>query len=359
VTKRCASCKDEKPVTDFCRNKYNRDGLTSYCRECLQDKRTAHRAAHPRPKAPDLRRCKRCKKEFSKAGTGGRLYYCSEECFRKRKERAPVIELRTCRGCEATFETRTTGLQEYCSPECFADTKSRKNAEKVRKCKWCGKGFTRADRGPQAQFCSDECKLNLRRKDKVAAAKRCAAKAVRDTCDTCGLWFRKQPDSQRTTCLPCSQGKPVKHGLSTTYSNRGCRCPDCTAAMSAERLQNKYNQVEAGTPLDVSHRARARRFGVPHEHIDKKKVFNHDGWICRLCHNPVDREAKWPAPMSATLDHIVPLSRGPGSPGHVYENVQCAHWRCNAVKSDGRKRQTVAPEPVRVVAHREHTVSTV
>jgi HNH endonuclease len=99
-------------------------------------------------------------------------------------------------------------------------------------------------------------------------------------------------------------------------------------------LQYKYKQVAAGVPLDVNARARARRYGVENEYINKWQVFEHDRWICGLCHQPVDREAKWPAWESLSLDHIVPLAVG-GT--HTYENVQCAHLGCNLSKNDGRK----------------------
>jgi hypothetical protein len=35
MTKRCAHCREEKPATEFCRAKQNRDGLHSYCKACL------------------------------------------------------------------------------------------------------------------------------------------------------------------------------------------------------------------------------------------------------------------------------------------------------------------------------------
>jgi HNH endonuclease len=167
------------------------------------------------------------------------------------------------------------------------------------------------------------------------ASRKCTAKAVRATCDSCGLWFRRQPDSEATTCQPCRRGEPVKHGLASTYTNRGCGCRECTAAVSEERLRNKYKRVESGIPLDVNHRARARRFGVEDEYVNKLQVFERDGWICGICHEPVDREAAWPAPRMPSLDHIEPLAAG--GP-HVYENVQCAHLQCNLIKNDGRRK---------------------
>jgi hypothetical protein len=336
--KRCAYCREEKSVTDFCRNVQSRDGLTSYCRGCLAIKRAETRNRHPRPKAPDLRQCEVCGKSYSRSGAGGKTKYCSDDCFRRRRERPPVIELRTCVGldCGKTFEASSHGqtVRRYCSQECYLQTKSRTKAVRVIACRWCDQPFTRAERGALEVFCSDVCKKAKRHADKRIAAKRCAARSVRATCESCGPWFRRQVDSQTTTCQPCRKGKPSKHGLATTYTNRGCRCLNCTAAMSQERLKNKYKGVAAGVPLDVNHRARARRYGVENEYINKLQVFERDGWICGLCHEPIDREGSWPAWESPSLDHIVPLALG-GT--HTYENVQCAHLGCNLIKNDGRK----------------------
>lgn len=67
------------------------------------------------------------------------------------------------------------------------------------------------------------------------------------------------------------------------------------------------------------------------ELVFRRKVFERDDWLCRLCLKPVNREAEVPHPLAATLDHVVPLSLG-GE--HVYSNIQCAHFLCNSVKSD-------------------------
>jgi hypothetical protein len=341
MTKRCAHCRKEKPVNDFCRNVQRRDGLTSYCKGCLAIKRAETRKRHPRPKAPDRRQCEVCKKWYSRGEAGGRTRYCSDDCFRRRMQRPPVIELRTCVGidCGRVFEASSHGQtrKQYCSSQCYARTKSLRNALKIHQCGWgwCKNEFTRAERGAQAKFCSDDCKQAKRRADKLVAGRKCTAKAVRATCDSCGLWFRRQPDSDVTTCHPCRRDEPVKHGIAGTYSNRGCRCRECTAAVGEERLRNKYKQVLAGIPLDVNHRARARRFGVEDEYVNKLQVFELDGWICGICHKPVDREATWPAPTMPSLDHITPLAAGGA---HVYENVQCAHLQCNLIKNDGRRK---------------------
>jgi 5-methylcytosine-specific restriction endonuclease McrA len=54
--------------------------------------------------------------------------------------------------------------------------------------------------------------------------------------------------------------------------------------------------------------------------------------ICALCGRPVDFTKKFPDPLSPTVDHIIPISKG----GHPFamENLQLAHFICNREKSD-------------------------
>jgi hypothetical protein len=78
------------------------------------------------------------------------------------------------------------------------------------------------------------------------------------------------------------------------------------------------------------HARRARILGGNYEHVDRQKVFNRDGWVCRRCGKKVNKRLKWPHKLSATLDHIIPLALGGD---HTYENVQLAHAKCNLEKS--------------------------
>ena len=54
--------------------------------------------------------------------------------------------------------------------------------------------------------------------------------------------------------------------------------------------------------------------------------------ICALCGKPVDFSLKYPHPLSATIDHIIPVSKG-GHPTDI-SNLQLAHRCCNRAKSD-------------------------
>ena len=54
--------------------------------------------------------------------------------------------------------------------------------------------------------------------------------------------------------------------------------------------------------------------------------------ICGICGAPVDKSLKSPHPMSATVDHIIPISLG-GHPSDI-SNLQLAHRCCNREKSN-------------------------
>ncbi len=54
--------------------------------------------------------------------------------------------------------------------------------------------------------------------------------------------------------------------------------------------------------------------------------------VCGICGKPVDFSLKYPHPLSATVDHIVPVSKG-GHPTDI-SNLQLAHRCCNRAKSD-------------------------
>ena len=80
-----------------------------------------------------------------------------------------------------------------------------------------------------------------------------------------------------------------------------------------------------------SRRVRRDRKRAQHvERVFRLKVYERDGWTCRICRKPVDRGAEVPHPKAPTLDHILPIALG-GL--HEYVNVQTAHFICNSRKS--------------------------
>jgi 5-methylcytosine-specific restriction endonuclease McrA len=82
--------------------------------------------------------------------------------------------------------------------------------------------------------------------------------------------------------------------------------------------------------LDGKDRRRAMERGVRITPARRWAVYERDGWICQLCMRPINRVVRSPHPMSASIDHIVPLFHGGA---HSEENWQCAHFICNSRKS--------------------------
>lgn len=75
---------------------------------------------------------------------------------------------------------------------------------------------------------------------------------------------------------------------------------------------------------------------------NRKKIYATQT-LCGICGKPVDMSLRYPNPMSKTVDHIVPISRG-GHPSDI-ENLQLAHLTCNLEKSDRLMKETDRPSP--------------
>lgn len=82
---------------------------------------------------------------------------------------------------------------------------------------------------------------------------------------------------------------------------------------------------------DILMRRKARLRAAFVEHVPRVEVFERDDWRCQICKSRVSRTARVPHPKAATVDHIVPLSRG-GK--HERGNLQCACYACNCKKGN-------------------------
>jgi hypothetical protein len=77
---------------------------------------------------------------------------------------------------------------------------------------------------------------------------------------------------------------------------------------------------------------------------NKRKILASQS-VCGICGMPVDKSLKYPNPMSPTVDHIIPISRG-GHPSDM-DNLQLAHWICNRKKSDKLGDAASASKPAK------------
>ena len=224
-------------------------------------------------------------------------------------------------------------------------------------CIVCTKPFTYTtkSKGRHARFCGDDCR-GTRRAQQMRTAKRGPAKrkSYIRPCIECGDEFAS---AIRTTmcCGPsCANARKKRESDKTRTANANARlsreCARCNAVFVMPRPSAKVLRGEAKSGIYCSrlcandgvayaskadakrarkHRRRARFHCVPSERFASSEIFERDKWRCGVCLHLVDSALSHPHPMSASLDHVMPLSKG-GS--HTRGNTQCAHLRCNVAK---------------------------
>lgn len=113
-----------------------------------------------------------------------------------------------------------------------------------------------------------------------------------------------------------------------------------SCAASAKRCReakwDQYKQIRKA----IKERRRVRiASNAPVEKFTHLEIFDRDNWTCHLCGEMVDKELSYPDPLSASLDHVKPVTKGGG---HTRDNVACSHLRCNLKKRNLFERRRVA-----------------
>lgn len=276
-------------------------------------------------------KCLECEKEFIETNKGRKKKYCSRKCGDKAKHRRYLEEnkiVKVCEFCRKQYSARNK-TQKYCSDSCSSKGTNNyeiiKNREYIKSCKVCDKEFTSLY--ANSKFCSSECKNSQ----------------YTHVCKHCNVEFKSKEKKR----LFCSDKCSLEH----TIKNE-CFCQKCGKRfMGDNRRANKFcsrdcfyeyaniTPAEVGTNsvgryTDAHHIKRAKKFGVLYQHIKPIEIYERDNWKCGICNAGIDMNLCHPHPMSASIDHIIPLSKG-GT--HTESNVQSAHLKCNIYKSDRLK----------------------
>lgn len=234
---------------------------------------------------------------------------------------------RQCRGCNAAFPAPnwevSTRPKIYCTDVCRARTLrlaghpsyqrklGPRRAISYADCSECGQLFVvrRAARATDAgtyKVCYHQPCLTARREKRNrewASQNAPTPKAHRR-----GL--------KPATCHEC--GTDFKGRTGAKFCSRFC----CQA-----NTRTKY----AGTKDKPSKRRAERQRLAEVEPVNRNYIFERDNWRCHLCNTKIDPALKFPHPMSASIDHLIPLAQH-GT--HEPANVASAHLRCNIRKSD-------------------------
>lgn len=201
--------------------------------------------------------------------------------------------MKKCKRCERTKGKESFYKNEQSKDGYRSECKKCYKKRYEHQCKRCKKLFRSAN--SKQSFCSRECKEDDYRIYPLA------------TCEGCGINFASKP------------------GRANKFCDRDCYLKQVGGKSWATKREGRNNA------RNLTHIRRAERYGVKHEVIDIDKLYESNNWECKLCGKPVDKYEPYPNPKSASLDHIIPLSKG-GT--HTIDNVQLAHLGCNREKYD-------------------------
>ena len=229
--------------------------------------------------------CIICGKEFIPKRKDSRI--CSKECLKKFSPKKHLLSKELeCVICGKKFKPKTA-VQKTCCRECgdklrLYNYTIKEKPVKIKKvyskvCPICKKNFETYSHNKK--YCSDHC---LRLSEKKPA-KECS-----NICVWCGNEFK----SKRKAFF-CSK--------------------------SCSNKSRNLNQLHH-RPYKINNSKQNKIF--------RNKIGERDGWVCNICGLNVDKNLNYPDPMSASLDHIIPLSKG-GL--HIENNVHISHLRCNCV----------------------------
>lgn len=219
--------------------------------------------------------------------------------------------VRICKECESEFEwVRAKGVAgrapEYCSKDCRAKARRVPAASRLTPLQRSESARRSVAARWQAMSPEDRSQHSAALVNHRYSPQQKAAAAAREA---------QAATSRSAPCRYC--GEPVGR-----VNQVRCSKTQCRLAFNAERMRTKYSDL-------VSAQGARRRMAEKETRTElfaSVEVYERDNWVCGLCDGEVDQSVKYPDPLSASLDHVVPLSLGGA---HTRENTRCSHLVCN------------------------------
>lgn len=200
-------------------------------------------------------------------------------------------------------------------------------------------------RGNPRKWCSEACRVATYYRNRPGSAKKSyekkqekvraenAAKYRGAKCEQCG-------EDPRWSALGvprrfCSQKCATKAMHERALrENPPCTVDGCDRPQKAKGLCNSHwaKHWYAENP-DAYRKSRAdyraRKMGAKVGDVRRDAVLERDRWVCGICGEKIQKDAAWPDVRSASIDHVVPLSKGGD---HSMANCQASHLGCNVSK---------------------------
>lgn len=194
---------------------------------------------------------------------------------------------------------------------------------------------------------ADREKTKQRRSDRLRKSVGATCPIMPRTCECCNVVYVARMDGAMALahkyCKRCSR-KNTMTGKRHTPKYRGCkRCGDVFKGLAgAKYCSTCAEDVAKDIKRNIGRgfRKRAAYYGCYYEPVNRARIYERDGYRCYICGCAVVVSDKW-RPDMATLDHIIPLSRGGA---HVHSNVKTCCSACNSSKSDKIYDQTMTSQ---------------
>lgn len=117
---------------------------------------------------------------------------------------------------------------------------------------------------------------------------------------------------------------PLFYAPSPTHCPRGHEFTEDNTKITIEK--SGYTHRHCRTCQKVRSSERRAICNGSLDDIDYLELMKRDHWVCQLCGTKIPPKARRPHPLSGSIDHAIPISKG-GQ--HVWSNVQAAHLECN------------------------------
>lgn len=205
----------------------------------------------------------------------------------------------------------------------------------------CDKPFTKVTAGNPPKVCSVQCrnkKSTLLQKAKRDAERRPVQ------CTECGTEFLSRTLKLYTCSKTCSvargsrlsgeswqkskQSRPHFKEIECSYCSRPVTVPSSFTQKIVSHPECKAERKKARNRIKQTRR---RGYRATLRNLSVEKMGDRDNWTCHICREPVNPLLPSNHREGASVDHVIPLSRG-GS--DEPENLKLSHWICNVRKSN-------------------------
>ena len=244
-----------------------------------------------------------------------------------------------CAACGSFVITQNEN-QICCSSECGLALG--RNKKKYYTCQYCGKSFWKPD-AFRKKYCNKDCQKNARQEEAAERYKNLPPAPIptvyKRGCLWCGEPFETKYPNKRYCSAECAYegSKRIKRQQwADEYKPHSFICLKCGAEVQTE-CGDKHSLFCSKTCMEKYHsriykkhrKLQIKRAWV--EQVTFDTVYYRNNGVCGICGLPVLYDKSPDKIWAATIDHIIPLSRG-GK--HELPNCQLAHRLCNSMKQD-------------------------